>query len=163
MLHRLLTAFVRRCAAGTEAGDAAQAAVEETLLREAHRLNNAGYPAPLLSWQPHLRAVTDAAFKRSLAGAGDDEQTAGLCNALSYHLDMIGDYAGARPLYKRALAIRERALGPDHPDTAQSLNNLGMLLQAMGDIPAARPYLERALGPGHPDTQRSRQSLAAIE
>ncbi len=26
--------------------------------------------------------------------------------------------------YERALAIRERVLGPDHPDTAQGLNNL---------------------------------------
>ena len=35
-----------------------------------------------------------------------------------------GRYAEAEPLYKRSLAIREKALGPDHPDVAQSLNNL---------------------------------------
>ena len=29
-----------------------------------------------------------------------------------------GDYAKAEPLYKRSLAIREKALGPDHPDVA---------------------------------------------
>ena len=35
-----------------------------------------------------------------------------------------GRYADAEPLYKRSLAIREKALGPDHPDVATSLNNL---------------------------------------
>ena len=36
-----------------------------------------------------------------------------------------GNYAEAEPLYQRALAIREKALGPEHPDTAASLNNRG--------------------------------------
>ena len=38
-----------------------------------------------------------------------------------------GELAAARPLYERALAIRERVLGPGHPDTATSLNNLASL------------------------------------
>ncbi len=38
-----------------------------------------------------------------------------------------GRYADAEPLYKRALAIREKALGPNHPDVASSLNNLAEL------------------------------------
>ncbi len=33
-------------------------------------------------------------------------------------------FAEAEPLYKRALAIWEKAPGPDHPDVATSLNNL---------------------------------------
>ena len=63
-----------------------------------------------------------------------------------------------------------RCWGPDHPDTARSLNNLGYLLRAQGDSAAARPYYERALalreqvlGPNHPNTRSSRASLAAIE
>ena len=35
-----------------------------------------------------------------------------------------GRYADAEPLFKRALAIQEKALGPDHLDVANSLNNL---------------------------------------
>src|SRR5512132_1952815 len=35
-----------------------------------------------------------------------------------------GRYADADPLYKRALATWKKALGPDHPDVAQSLDNL---------------------------------------
>jgi hypothetical protein len=36
----------------------------------------------------------------------------------------LAAYAQARPLYERALAIREKVLGAEHPDTANSLNNL---------------------------------------
>lgn len=38
-----------------------------------------------------------------------------------------GQYARAESLFTRALAIRERALGPDHPEVAASLNNLGFV------------------------------------
>lgn len=39
-----------------------------------------------------------------------------------------GNYAKAEPLFQRSLAIREKALGPDHPDLATPLNNLAELL-----------------------------------
>jgi Tfp pilus assembly protein PilF len=53
--------------------------------------------------------------------------------------------SAARPYYERAPSIHEKALGPDHPDTAASLNNFGYLLHAQGDLAGARPYVERAL------------------
>ena len=34
------------------------------------------------------------------------------------------DHAGARLLHERALAIQEKVLGPEHPDTARSRDNL---------------------------------------
>ena len=39
----------------------------------------------------------------------------------------MGDYAKAEPLYQRTLAIYQKALGAQHPDTAISLNNLAAL------------------------------------
>jgi len=41
-----------------------------------------------------------------------------------------GEYALAEPLYKRSLKIDEKALGPDHPSVATSLNNLASLYRA---------------------------------
>ncbi len=38
-------------------------------------------------------------------------------------------YALAEPLSERSLAIREKALGPEHPDVAQSLENYAALLR----------------------------------
>jgi hypothetical protein len=42
-----------------------------------------------------------------------------------------GKYDQAEPLYQRALAIREKALGPEHPHTASLLKNYAALLRAM--------------------------------
>ncbi len=60
-----------------------------------------------------------------------------------YHAQ--GRYAEAELLYKRALEIREKALGPDHPDVANSLNNLASLYDEQGRYGEAEPLLKRAL------------------
>jgi hypothetical protein len=59
----------------------------------------------------------------------DHPDTATSLNNLAFLLQRQGDLAGARPLFERALAIRERVLGPDHPNTAQSRKNLAGLRQ----------------------------------
>ena len=46
------------------------------------------------------------------------------CRAPALLYRVPGRYAEAEPLYQRALAIWEKALGPDHPEVATSLNNL---------------------------------------
>ncbi|NIP13689.1 MAG: TonB family protein, partial [Pseudomonas stutzeri] len=80
-----------------------------------------------------------------------------------------GRYAEAEPLYQRALAIRENALGPDHSDVAQSLNNLAALYHAQGHYAEAEPLyqralaiVEKALGPEHPHVATSLNNLAEL-
>jgi len=70
-----------------------------------------------------------------------------------------GKFQEAVPLFKRSLALCEKALGPQHPDTADSLNNLGSAYKNIGDYDKALPLYERALaiweksiGPKHPFT-----------
>jgi tetratricopeptide (TPR) repeat protein len=96
--------------------------------------------------------------------------------ATSKLLDKVGRYLHGRARYveaaallKRALAIREATLGPDHPDTAQSLNNLAGVLHDQGDPTGAHGLYERALaireatlGPEHPDTAWSLNRLATV-
>ena len=67
-----------------------------------------------------------------------------------------GKYDTALPLAERALAIREKALGPDHPDVALSLFNLAWLAKVKQDFAQAEALYkraldiqERALGPDH--------------
>ena len=55
-----------------------------------------------------------------------------------------GKLAEAEEPNQRALAIREKALGPDHPDVAQSLNNLALLLWQLERHGDAIPFQERA-------------------
>jgi tetratricopeptide (TPR) repeat protein/transcriptional regulator with XRE-family HTH domain len=158
-LHRLLAAFVRETASDATA----QAAVEQALLTTVKPLNAAQDPAPMLPLQRHLYAVTDLAQERN------DERAAGLCHELSEYLYMIGNYTGVRYYTERALAIREQVLGPTHPDTATSLDNMGVLLRVEGDLAGSRPYHERALaireqvlGPTHPDTAISLNNLGVL-
>jgi tetratricopeptide (TPR) repeat protein len=161
-VHRLLAGFARDVGTTVDAG--AQAAVEEALLAElSRRLDQAGYLGQLLTLQLHLRAVADAALERK------DKRAANLCGWLGYYLRQIGDYARARPYFERVLAIHEKVLGREHPDTATSLNNLGALLYHMGDLAGARPFLERALaihekvlGGEHPHMATSLNNLGYL-
>src|SRR6266496_1668817 len=56
-----------------------------------------------------------------------------------------GKYSEAIPIATQSLHLREKALGPDHPGTATSLNNLAALYVHMGDYAKAEPLYERAL------------------
>ena len=92
-----------------------------------------------------------------------------LLNKAGDYLDQSAQYEQAEPLYQRALAIRERVLGPDHPDTADSLNNLAVLYFHRGKYEQAEPLYQRALaireqvlGPDHPDTANSLNNLAML-
>ncbi|MCA9804258.1 MAG: CHAT domain-containing protein, partial [Cyanobacteria bacterium HKST-UBA02] len=60
-----------------------------------------------------------------------------------------GRYADAEPLYKEALAIRKKALGDDHPDTARSMNNLAFLYQAQGRYADAEPLYKEGQSVNH--------------
>ena len=72
-------------------------------------------------------------------------------------------------MYRRALAIQEKALGPDHPDIATSLTGLAIVLESKGDYAEALQFYRRALaiaekvsGREHPRTQKIRKSLDAV-
>ena len=92
-----------------------------------------------------------------------------LLNQAGFYLRERARYDEAEPPHRRALAIRERALGPDHPATAQSLNNLALLYRDQGRLAEAEPLwqralaiFEQALGPEHPLTALSLNNLAAL-
>ncbi|MEA5441591.1 CHAT domain-containing tetratricopeptide repeat protein [Cyanobium gracile] len=82
-------------------------------------------------------------------------------------LEAKGDYGMAATVWQQVLAWREKAQGPDHPDTAASLNNLGLLYIKERAFSKAEPLLLRALairtkilGPDHPFTALSLNNLA---
>ncbi len=56
-----------------------------------------------------------------------------------------GAYADGILKVREALAIREKLLGPDHPEVAASLDTLADLLVDNADYAGARPLYERAL------------------
>jgi len=85
------------------------------------------------------------ARERAAAGTNNDlEMAASLVN-LAVLRRAQGDAAGALELQQEALALREKALGPDHPDVAASLNSIAALDSSREDFAAAEPLLTRAL------------------
>ena len=71
-------------------------------------------------------------------------------------LYLTGKYDRAVVVAKKALEVAEKNVGPNHPDVAQSLNNLAELYRIQGQYAEAEPLYkralaidEKALGPNH--------------
>jgi CHAT domain-containing protein len=69
----------------------------------------------------------------------------------------------------QALEIRKKALGPEHPEVARSLYNLGILYWHLGEYTKAEAYhlqaleiRKKALGPEHPDVAASLNGIGNL-
>jgi hypothetical protein len=72
-------------------------------------------------------------------------------------------------MYRRALAGREKALGPDHTSTLATVHNLGNLYYGQGKLVEADQIYHRALsgfqsslGLGHPSTVRVMNNIQTL-
>src|SRR6266436_4992844 len=128
-------------------------------------------PSNPASWQrctpltQHLLSICGTETTDTAANV----QRADLLSRAARYFHRRAAYSAAQPLCERALAIREKVLGPEHPDTASGLNNLASLLRDQGDLAGARSLYERALairekvlGPEHPDTASVLNNLACL-
>jgi tetratricopeptide (TPR) repeat protein len=84
-------------------------------------------------------------------------------------LQAQGDLQEARKCYETDLKNAEKASGPDNPNVARYVNNIGGVLQAQGDLQEARKCYERALkicrdkfGPDHPNTRTVADNLSSL-
>ena len=130
--------------------------VAEALMSLAEAESGAGRTAGAIA------AYQQAIDARSGAGAEGDGDVATILNELAILYYQQGDSRKAEPLLRRAIALRERALGPDVVEVAQVLNNLSQVLQASGTMQtpvrrssARSPSTKKCAGPITP-TWRSR-------
>ncbi len=114
---------------------------------------------------PHSYAVAEHAEKCKI----ESTELAALLVRMGFYLTCRAVYNAAEQLYRRSLEIREKQLGPDHPDVAQSLNNLAGLLRAQGQYAAAEPLFRRSLviwekqlGRDHPQAATGLSNLAGL-
>jgi tetratricopeptide (TPR) repeat protein len=165
-VHRLVQAVAR---ARSQSKGMTQAAIDRMIARLATT-----YPEDVDNPQslPLCAKLTPHLLARREAGPDDASEVANWPEVL----DRAGGYfygraafSEALPLLRDALAMNEKALGPEHPDTAQSLNNLALPLHAQGNLAGAKPLYERALairekalGPEHPDTAQSLNNVATL-
>ena len=141
-------------------------------------------PTQETQWRKHLAAGAkahqegrysdavnsfQAAAKDAEAFGPQDPRLATSLNNLARVYHQQGKYNEAEPLYKRSLAIVEKALGPEHPHVATSLNNLAELYRFQGKFVDAEPLYkrslairEKSLGPGHPHVATNLENYAML-
>ena len=97
------------------------------------------------------------------------EEVINLAQKCGGFLQYDGRYYESETMYQTVLAHREEALGPEHPDTLTSVNNLGSVLQSQGKYEKAEAMhqrdleaSEKVLGPEHPDTLTSVINLGLV-
>ncbi|MCA9712733.1 MAG: tetratricopeptide repeat protein, partial [Myxococcales bacterium] len=113
------------------------------------------------TWLEHARM--------NLARAGEDpERDPELLVMLGELEGAEGRLAEALAAHERALALREQALGAQHPEIADSLVNVGRLQAALGDARAlatlerGRALAEATLGPAHPVVATADNELGVL-
>jgi tetratricopeptide (TPR) repeat protein/transcriptional regulator with XRE-family HTH domain len=156
-LHRLVVDFVN----GLAPDDGARQAVEARFAEAGRQASEGALPtAQLPSVVTHLIHLARSTGERA------DRRAAAIWHALGRAQHAAADFAAARHALEQALAIRGAVLGPDDPDTAACLTDLGMVLidegraaEAQGRLEAALAIRERALGPEHPDTAATLHGL----
>jgi eukaryotic-like serine/threonine-protein kinase len=90
-------------------------------------------------------------------------------HSLGNIFELQGRWAEAESLDTEALAIRRRTLGPDHPMSMATLNNLAIVRYRMGDLTGAEATFREVLdlwstklGMRHRYTLRAMSSLGAV-
>jgi CHAT domain-containing protein/Tfp pilus assembly protein PilF len=97
------------------------------------------------------------------------ENYAVVLNNLAAVYESQGKYAEAESNYRRALAIKEKAVGKNHVDLASTLNNLGNVNQELGRLADAEAFYSRAIairekaqGREHPALAQTLNNLASL-
>jgi tetratricopeptide (TPR) repeat protein len=89
---------------------------------------------------------------------------------LATALSSAGRIDEAKAVGERALAVKEAALGPNHPDVARAMSNLAVYHSKLGEEQEALALLRRALvarealfGPTHPEVSETLVNLGEVE
>ena len=118
---------------------------------------------PTCAWLlPHALVATEHIESWNF----DSLDAASLLNAVGHYLYRRARYQTVEKLLKRAQAIREQQLGPDHPDVARVLYDLAWLYHREGRYDETETscmrvlaICEQKLPPGHPDLARILENL----
>jgi hypothetical protein len=149
-IHRLVQAVIR-----AEMDDGTRRAYAEHAVRAV----DAAFPELEFSNWPECDRLLPHALVCAdwiEADGMQHDEAARLLNEAGCYLSERAQYAAAEPLYRRALAIREKALGPEHPGTAEASttwrhSTTDRSVRGGRAAVSPRPGHPRdALGPEHP-------------
>ena len=105
-------------------------------------------------------------YDKAVNPQSENPQYLNAAGLMAYTFSRYGD---AELLFEQSLAITKKALGPEHPDVAESLNNLAALYRVQDLYAKAEPLYQQALvilkkdlGPEHPDVAEGLNNLAGL-
>jgi tetratricopeptide (TPR) repeat protein len=178
--HRLLQQVVRDRLRLDPEARATRAAGAIRLLEEAFPGEGYRDPGiwPICEWLlPHAITASDHAehIARQRVDQGEHPEQEGVEVVTAWLLTWAGGYLYVRARYKdaqalltRSLALKDAFYGANQPD-AVTVNYLGLVLRAQGDLGQARTHCERALtideanyGPEHPAVATTINNLAGV-
>ncbi|KAJ5907909.1 hypothetical protein N7495_000591 [Penicillium taxi] len=136
-------------------------------------LISVGYAVPTTSDRGYSelqrRLIPHANYLRYLGCSGDNSVLWGAYHGLGILYSDQGKLNEADEMYQRALAGYEKALGPDHTSTLDTVNNLGLLYSDQGKLNEAEEMYQRALtgcekalGPDHTSTLNTVNNLGIL-
>ncbi len=151
----------------------AQAILEflsEDLLHQASPNKQADAAPHQLDPAMTIRTLLDRAASRIQGQfTSEPEIQAAICETIGVTYNDLGLYTQATRQLQRALALRERILGSEHPDTLTALDSLAKAEINEGKVADGEVLFKRllnarthALGPSHGDTLRTMANLAAV-
>ncbi|KAA3644872.1 MAG: tetratricopeptide repeat protein [Chloroflexi bacterium] len=162
VFHPLVGEF-GRAESRASAGLADIGQVAKTMMKLAVTTLEHGLPNELKKISTHLEVIAGHAESATLSMAGS------LWNSQGSYFQKIADFKGAQAVLERALDLAEAAYGAEHPNVANSVNNLGTVLKELGDLQGAKAMLERALaideaayGPEHPEVATDVNNLGTV-
>jgi tetratricopeptide (TPR) repeat protein len=118
-------------------------------------------------WIPYLsHAIHVAGRRSSLVG---ETARASLLKRVGQCQESLGQYTAAEISHRQASSLRKEVLGPEHPSTLTSMDDLALVLHSQGKYKEAEAtnrlalmQEEKVLGREHPSTLMSMGNLAAV-
>jgi CHAT domain-containing protein/Flp pilus assembly protein TadD len=175
--RRMLTIYERRLGEGHEDTAAAlnslalvlekqgDSAGAETLLKRAAAILEKTFGRDHPSTATVLSNLARVLDNQGKFAGGETDQLAARAEVAARR----GQYEEAETLHHQVLAIHEKALGPSHPTTANSMSNLGRVLDLQGKYADAEKMYrqslavrEKVLGRDHPDVATNLNNLAKV-
>ena len=126
-----------------------------------------------LSYRVGLKGkLFDERYKETIGDNNDTKNLipiANLYNEIGLVYYKQGDYEKALEYYRKALVIKEKQLGNNHPSTSITYNNIGLVYKKQGDYKKALEYYrkalairEKVLGKEHPDTATTYNNIGGV-
>ena len=147
--------------------EAGRQSVDELMLKASVVLADEHYPID------ERISKAESLYDKALALANEcsssEEKQMELLEKVTDFLYKYAKYEKAITLNRTLLDLREKVLGEEHPDTARSYNNIGLVYAKQGDYEKELEYLfkalailEKVLGEEHPNTAISYNNIGVI-